>query len=74
MHEITNFCAFVLAICSIARPWEALVISLIGALIACSGCQMLQKLKIDDPVGCVPVHAFAGIWGLIAVGLFAEVS
>lgn len=61
------------AICSIARPWEALLISFIGALIACSGCRMLQKFKIDDPVGCVPVHAFAGIWGLVAVGLFAEV-
>ncbi|XP_020902017.1 putative ammonium transporter 3 [Exaiptasia diaphana] len=60
------------AICSIARPWEALVISLIGALISCAGCQILRKLKIDDPVGCVPVHAFAGIWGLVAVSLFAE--
>ncbi|XP_048589128.1 putative ammonium transporter 3 isoform X2 [Nematostella vectensis] len=60
------------AICSVARPWEALVIGSIGALIACSGCSLLEKLKIDDPVGCVPTHAFAGIWGLIAVGLFAE--
>lgn len=36
------------------------------------GCTMLNKLRIDDPVGCVPTHFFASVWGLIAVGLFAE--
>jgi hypothetical protein len=36
------------------------------------GCTMLHKLRIDDPVGCVPTHFFASVWGLIAVGLFAE--
>lgn len=32
------------------------------------------KLKIDDPTGCIAVHTLAGIWGLIAVGLFTEVD
>lgn len=33
---------------------------------------MLLILKIDDPVGAIPVHFFSGAWGLVAVGLFAE--
>ena len=31
---------------------------------------MLDKCKLDDPVGAIPVHLFAGIWGTVAVGLF----
>ena len=29
-------------------------------------------MKIDDPVGCIGVHWFAGVWGMIAVAFFAE--
>ena len=31
-----------------------------------------SRFKIDDPVGCIGTHAVAGIWGMIAVGLFVE--
>ena len=31
-------------------------------------------MKIDDPVQCIPVHGLCGIWGIIAVGIFAEKS
>ena len=37
-----------------------------------SGIDLLEWLKIDDPVGCFPVHGMAGVWSLISVGLFAE--
>jgi len=60
------------AICSLARPWEAILIGALGALLACPGCALLDRLHIDDPVGCVPTHCFAGIWGLISVALFGE--
>ena len=30
------------------------------------------RFKVDDPVGCIGTHAVAGIWGMIAVGLFVE--
>ena len=36
------------------------------------GIDLLEWMKIDDPVGCFPVHGIAGVWGLVAVGLFAE--
>ncbi|KAK3740298.1 hypothetical protein QZH41_018530, partial [Actinostola sp. cb2023] len=60
------------AICAVVRPWESLVIGFIGGAIACLGLSLMRKLKIDDPVGCIPIHGLAGIWGLIAVALFAE--
>ncbi|KAL9973828.1 hypothetical protein ACROYT_G020333 [Oculina patagonica] len=60
------------AICSLARPWEAIIIGAIGALLACPGCAILERLQIDDPVGCVPTHGLAGIWGLVSVAFFAE--
>jgi ammonia channel protein AmtB len=36
------------------------------------GTSLLDRLRIDDAVGAVPVHLFAGIWGTIAVALFAH--
>lgn len=33
---------------------------------------LVERLHIDDPVGCIPTHCFSSIWGLIAVGLFVE--
>ncbi len=54
-------------------PWAAVVIGGIGALVMYYGVQILDsKFRIDDPVGAVSVHAFAGIWGVIAVGLFSS--
>ena len=45
----------------------ALVIGGIGGVIVVFGVPFLDKLKIDDVVGAIPVHLFAGIWGTIAV-------
>ena len=35
------------------------------------GVLLLDRLKIDDPVGAVPVHLFCGVWGTLSIGLFA---
>ena len=54
-------------------PWAAVIIGAIGALVMYYGVQLLEsKFRVDDPVGAVSVHAFAGIWGVIAVGLFSS--
>ena len=45
----------------------ALWIGAVGGLIVVFAVPMLDKLKIDDVVGAIPVHLFAGIWGTIAV-------
>ncbi|XP_022109527.1 putative ammonium transporter 3 [Acanthaster planci] len=60
------------ALCALAQPWHGLVIGMAGAIIACLGCKVTQRLRIDDPVGVVPVHALAAIWGLLAVGIFGD--
>lgn len=60
------------AICAVCRPWEALIIGVIGAAIATGGMVMEDRLCIDDPVGAFPTHALASVWGLIAAGLFSE--
>jgi Amt family ammonium transporter len=45
----------------------ALIIGAVGGLIVVLTVPMLDKMKIDDVVGAIPVHGFAGIWGTIAV-------
>ena len=50
----------------------AIIIGLVSGFLVCFGVWLLDyKLKIDDPVGAVGVHFFNGIWGTLAVGLFA---
>ena len=51
-------------------PTEAIIIGAIGGVIVVLGVALLDKLKLDDPVGAIPVHLFAGIWGTLAVGIF----
>ena len=48
-------------------PMLAIFIGAVGGLIVVVTIPMLDKLKIDDVVGAIPVHLFAGIWGTIAV-------
>ncbi len=58
--------------CAVVDPWAAVVIGLIAAPIVMIGVEVLDRLGVDDPVGAVSVHGFAGIWGVLAVGLFAS--
>ncbi|MEM6819873.1 MAG: ammonium transporter [Pseudomonadota bacterium] len=50
-------------------PLEATAIGLVGGLLVVGSIIMLDKLKIDDPVGAISVHGVVGIWGLLAVPL-----
>lgn len=54
---------------------SAVIIGGIAALICIWACAFVErKLKIDDPVGAFGVHGACGIWGLLAVGIFADGS
>jgi Amt family ammonium transporter len=48
-------------------PFVAILIGGVGGVIAIFGTQLLYKFKIDDVVGAIPAHLFAGIWGTLAV-------
>ncbi len=62
---ITAGCAFV-------SPWAAIVIGGVGGVVVVAGVALLEKIHVDDPVGAVPVHGMNGLWGTLAVGLFAS--
>ena len=46
-------------------------IGAVAGIVVVLGIELLEHLRIDDPIGAVPVHAFAGIWGTLSLGLFA---
>ncbi len=52
--------------------WEAFAIGAIGAFLANITDPLLIYLRIDDAVGATCVHGFGGLWGILAVGLFAS--
>ena len=55
------------------EPWSAVVIGAISAPIMIVSVMVIENvLKIDDPVGAVSVHGVTGLWGLLAVGIFAN--
>ncbi len=53
----------------IAEHYWAVVIGGVGGAIVVVGLMLLERLKIDDVVGAVPAHLFAGIWGTLAVSI-----
>jgi ammonium transporter, Amt family len=62
------------ASCNVVTLSAVVIISIVGALVGMYLTILLEKLKIDDVVGAVPVHLGPGIWGTIAVALFADPS
>lgn len=61
--------------CDVCDALGATIIGLVSGLLVVFGVWLLDyKLRIDDPVGAVAVHFMNGIWGTIAVGLFATDS
>uniref|UniRef100_A0A1I8I3N9 Ammonium_transp domain-containing protein n=1 Tax=Macrostomum lignano TaxID=282301 RepID=A0A1I8I3N9_9PLAT len=58
--------------CALAHPWESLVIGFIAGLFTIGTARLVSRLRIDDPVGVIPVHMVCGVWGLLATGLFVD--
>lgn len=59
--------------CAFVAPWAAVVIGAIAPFIMDWVNSFVERgMKVDDPVGAVGVHAGGGLWGLLAVGLFAD--
>lgn len=61
--------------CDVADALGAIIIGAVAGVLVVFGVWLLDyKLHVDDPVGAVAVHMMNGIWGTIAVGLFATTS
>jgi ammonium transporter, Amt family len=59
--------------CAFVAPWAAVAIGIIAGFVVCYGVEFLdRRARIDDPCGAISVHGFCGLWGVLAVGLFAD--
>jgi Amt family ammonium transporter len=58
--------------CAIVGTGSALAIGAVAGYVVVAGIDLLNKIRVDDPVGAFPVHGLCGIWGTIAVGLFGQ--
>ena len=62
------------AACNSVNSLLAILIGIIGTIIAIIDHELLNKKEIDDVVGAVPVHLAAGVWGTLAVGIFSNLE
>ena len=62
----------VTAPCAVISPMAAIAIGAIAGFVVIYSVLFLDWLRLDDPVGAIGVHGFCGVWGTLAVGLFAQ--
>jgi Amt family ammonium transporter len=59
--------------CAFVAPWAACVIGTVAGVLVVGVVVWVERVaKVDDPVGAVAVHGANGLWGVLAVGLFAD--
>jgi Amt family ammonium transporter len=71
---VNGFLAGLVAItcpCYWVSPTGSILLGGIAGVIVVGGVELLEYLRIDDPIGAVPVHGICGIWGTVSLGLFA---
>ncbi|MGI8962711.1 MAG: ammonium transporter [Bryobacteraceae bacterium] len=71
---VNGFLAGLVAItcpCYWVSPTGAILLGGVAGVLVVAGVEVLEWLRIDDPIGAVPVHGFCGIWGTLSLGFFA---
>jgi Amt family ammonium transporter len=58
--------------CAFVDTWAAVLIGLIAGVLVSVATFVLERVRVDDPVGATPVHFVNGMWGVLAVGIFAN--
>src|SRR6202171_3835842 len=58
--------------CYWVTPTGAILLGGVAGVLVVLGVELLEWLRIDDPIGAVPVHGLCGIWGTLSLGLFAS--
>jgi Amt family ammonium transporter len=72
---VNGFLAGLVAItcpCYWVSPAGAIMLGAVAGGVVVAGAELLEYLRIDDPIGAVPVHGMCGIWGTLSLGLFAS--
>src|SRR5881394_4014740 len=73
-YTVNGFLAGLVAItcpCYWVSPVGSLLLGGVAGVLVVLGVEVLEYLRIDDPIGAVPVHGICGIWGTLSLGLFA---
>ncbi len=65
--SVTAGCAFI-------SPLAAIIVGGVGGVVLILWGDLLERIKVDDAVGASSVHLAGGVWGILAIGLFAEPS
>jgi Amt family ammonium transporter len=71
---VNGFLAGLVAItcpCYWVSPAGSIILGGIAGVVVYAGVELLEWLRIDDPIGAVPVHGLCGIWGTLSLGFFA---
>ncbi len=71
---VNGFLAGLVAItcpCYWVSPVGSLILGGVAGVIVVGGIELLEWMRIDDPIGAVPVHGMCGIWGTLSLGLLA---
>jgi len=73
-YTVNGFLAGLVAItcpCYWVSPTGSILLGAVAGVIVVLGLEFLEWLRIDDPIGAIPVHGFCGVWGTLSLGLFA---
>lgn len=71
---VNGFLAGLVAItcpCYWVSPTGSILLGAVAGVVVVLGVELLEWMRIDDPIGAVPVHGLCGVWGTISLGLFA---
>ncbi|MHC4992149.1 MAG: ammonium transporter, partial [Planctomycetota bacterium] len=60
--------------CAVVGFGSSIAIGIVAGVLVVYGITWLNVIRVDDPVGAIPVHGLCGIWGTLAVGLFGQVA
>ena len=58
--------------CAFVTPGSSVIIGIVAGVLVIAAVELVESLKIDDPVGAFAVHGANGIWGTLSIGLFAQ--
>ena len=58
--------------CAFVAPWAASIIGIVAGFLVCWSVAFWDRMKVDDPCGAISVHGVCGVWGVLAVGIFAD--
>ncbi|PDV99837.1 ammonium transporter [Candidatus Chloroploca asiatica] len=74
LNSVIGGLVAITAPCAFVTPVGAVIIGLVAGPLLVFSTSWLESLKIDDPVGAVPAHLVNGVWGTLALGLFAAIE